>query len=76
MKLQDIWAPLGAVVVLGLAIYAALNPGATRLSPAALFFIALLLGIRYAARRQAQKRQQVAKEVPKHPLGLDESQRE
>ena len=72
MKLQDAWAPVGAVVVLALAIYAALNPGSSRLSPAALFVIALLLGVRYAARRQAQKRAQTLKEVPKHPLGLDE----
>ena len=72
MKFQDVWAPAGALIVLGLAIYAALNPGSTRLSPAALFVVALLLGVRYAIRRQAQRKGQVLKEVPKKPLGLDE----
>jgi uncharacterized membrane protein len=60
-----------AVVVLGLAAYEFLHPSAAfRIGPVPLLLLALLLVVRYLARRQAQKRQELLKSVPPRPLGL------
>ena len=75
MKIRDIFAPVGAVLALALAIVELLQPAGsrlTRLSPGILLVIAALMGARTALRRQAQKRQELLKEVPKRPLGLDD----
>jgi hypothetical protein len=70
VKTGDVIAALGALVALALAVFAWVRPG--RISPAALLVIAALLGLRYAARRQAHKREQMLKEVPRRPLGLSD----
>jgi hypothetical protein len=74
VKLGDVLAPLGALLALGLAIFELLAPAGwhvARVSPGALLVIAALLGVRYAARRQAQKRAEILKAVPNRPLGLE-----
>ena len=75
MKIRDIFAPVGAVLALALAIVELFQPAdarLTRLSPAILIVIAALMGARTALRRQAQKREEMLKAVPQRPLGLDE----
>lgn len=75
MKIRDIFAPVGAVLVLALAIVELFQPAdarLTRLSPWILIVIAALMGARTALRRQAQKREEMLKAVPQRPLGLDE----
>jgi hypothetical protein len=42
------------------------------LNPGIVFLLLGLLGARYAARRQARKRADLLKAVPKRPLGLDD----
>jgi hypothetical protein len=44
----------------------------SRLSRGWLIFIALLLAARWASQRQARKRAEILKEVPRRPLGLSE----
>jgi hypothetical protein len=64
-----------ALLVLGLAIFEYANPSRqNRIGPGTLLVISLLLGLRYVFVRQAQKRSDLAKEIPRRPLGLtDES---
>jgi len=66
---------VGAVLALGLALIELFQPPEsrmTRLSPAILFLIGALMGARTALRRQARKREELLKAVPRRPLGLDE----
>lgn len=75
MKLRDLFAPVGAVLALALAIVELFQPAdarITRLSPGILLVIAGLMGARTALRRQARKRGKLLNAVPKRPLGLDE----
>jgi len=60
------------LVALALAVIQWIHPfgGRSRLSPLIVLVILLLVGIRYAARQQAQKRSEVVKAVPKRPLGI------
>jgi hypothetical protein len=37
-----------------------------------LFLLAVLLGLRLAIRRQKIRREQMIKEVPRHPLGISD----
>jgi hypothetical protein len=74
VKIRDIFAPLGAVLALGLALVELFQPTEsrlTRLSPGILIVIAALMGARTALRRQARKREEMLKAVPQRPLGLD-----
>ena len=64
-----------AVVALSLALVQFINPAGprmSRISPGFLIVIALLLGARYAARRQARKREEILKAVRRRPLGLSD----
>jgi hypothetical protein len=75
MKLRDLFAPVGAVLALTLALielFQSPESRITRLSPGILFLIAALMGARTALRRQSRKREELLKSVPRHPLGLDE----
>ena len=75
MKIGDLTAIVGFVVTLGLGFFELTQPAETRrLSPLVLFTIAALFAARIAARRQARKREQILKEVPKRPLGLNRGQ--
>jgi hypothetical protein len=62
------------VIALTLAVAEFISFGArgSRLNPGVLVIIVLLLGARYAARRQAQKRSEILKAVPRRPLGLSD----
>jgi len=74
VKLRDLFAPIGAVLALALAIVELFQPAdsrITRLSPGILLVIAALMGARTALRRQARKREEMLKAVPRRPLGLD-----
>jgi hypothetical protein len=71
VKIGDITAIIGFAVTLALGFFELTQPAETRrLSPLILFTIAALFAARIAARRQARKREQIVKEVPKRPLGL------
>jgi len=63
-----------AAVALSLAVIEWIHPlGARpRISPLILVVILLLVGVRYAARQQAQKRAEIRKAVPDRPLGLSD----
>lgn len=63
-----------AVFVLSLGIVHLVHPlpGLYRISPLAFFIVGAVLGLRYAAHRQAGKREELLKAVPRRPLGLDE----
>lgn len=75
MRLRTNITLLLAILVACLAIFEFANPSRqSRLGPAPLLLIAVLLGVRYGVARQAQKRTQMAKHVSPRPLGLtDES---
>ena len=75
MRFRSQFALLMALLVLVLAIFEYAHPSRqNRIGPGTLLVIALLLGLRYVFVRQAQKRSDLAKEVPRRPLGLsDES---
>jgi hypothetical protein len=73
VKVRDITAIVGLAVTLALGFFELTQPAETRrLSPLILFTIAALFAARIAARRQARKREQILKEVPKRPLGLND----
>ena len=75
MKIRDVFAPVGAVLALVLAIvelFQSADSRLTRLSPGILIVIAALMGARTALRRQAQKREEILKAIPQRPLGLDD----
>ena len=73
MKVRDITAIVGFAVALALGFYELTQPADTRrLSPLILFTIAALFAARIALWRQARKREQILKEVPKSPLGLND----
>jgi hypothetical protein len=77
VKLRMSLTAVLAVTALGLAVVQFARPDGPRgyfSSFGLLMLIALLLGGRYAAQRQAQKRGEILKNVPRRPLGLsDES---
>jgi hypothetical protein len=69
---QTFTAVLG-VIFLILAVVRMIHPfgtGTFLFSPALLIVLALLLGGRYAAQREALKRAEILKKVPRRPLGL------
>jgi hypothetical protein len=73
VKIGDITAIVGFIVTLALGFFELTQPAETRrLSPLILFVVAALFAARIAARRQARKRSQILKEVPKRPLGLND----
>jgi uncharacterized membrane protein AbrB (regulator of aidB expression) len=65
---------IGLAVVLGvLALVQVVHPfgvGNLRISPIFLIVAAALLGARIAVRREARKREELLKNVPRRPLGL------
>jgi hypothetical protein len=65
---------LGAIA-LALAVIEWIHPfgGRSRISPGIVVVILLLVGVRYAARHQAQKRADILKAVPEQPLGLSDA---
>ena len=63
---------LVAAIALALAVIQWVHPFSARLSPMVLIVVALLLGARYAVRRQARKRSEILRAVPRRPLGLDD----
>ena len=75
MRFRTYFALVMALLVLGLAIFEYANPSRqNRIGPGTLLVISLLLGLRFVFMRQAEKRSNMAKEVPRRPLGLsDES---
>jgi hypothetical protein len=75
VRFRTQFALVMALLVLGLAIFEYATPSRqNRIGPGTLLVIALLLGLRYVFVRQAQKRSDLAKNVPPRPLGLsDES---
>jgi hypothetical protein len=75
MKLRVNMTAALAVVVLVLAFaqyVAPFGPRVFRISPGILIVIALLLAARYGAYRQAKKRDEILKAVPRRPLGLSD----
>jgi len=75
VRFRTQFALVMALLVLGLAIFEYANPSRqNRIGPGTLLVISLLLGLRFVFVRQAEKRSNMAKEVPRRPLGLsDES---
>jgi len=75
VRFRTYFALVMALLVLGLAIFEYANPSRqNRIGPGTLLVISLLLGLRFVFVRQAEKRSNMAKEVPRRPLGLsDES---
>ncbi len=65
MKLRESLTLVLGVTALILAIVFHLRIGF-------LIVIALLLGLRYATILQKRKRQEILREVPRHPLGLSD----
>jgi hypothetical protein len=63
-----------ATIALSLAVIEWIHPfgGRPRISPGIVIVILLLVGVRYAARQQAQKREEIVKDVPARPLGLSD----
>ena len=79
MKVRLNLTTILAAVALSLAVIEWIHPfgGRPRLSPSIVVVILLLVGVRYAARQQAQKREEIMKAVPDRPLGLsDDAARE
>jgi hypothetical protein len=74
VKLRLNFTLLLGVVALTLAVIQWIHPfgGQPRISPVIIVVILLLVGARYAARQQTQKRAELMKEVPERPLGLSE----
>jgi hypothetical protein len=75
VKLREVFAPIGAILALALAIIELFQPAdsrLTRVGPGIWLVIAALMGARTALRLQRGKREQILKEVPKRPLGLDD----
>lgn len=73
MKIGDITAIVGFVVTLALGFFELTRPADTRRLPLPIVFVvAALFAARLALRRQARKRAQILKEVPKRPLGLND----
>ncbi len=75
MKLRVSLTGALVFIALSLAVVQFINPFGARMprvSPGFLILIALLLAARYAARRQAQKRAEILKAVPRRPLGLSD----
>jgi hypothetical protein len=71
VKIGDITAIIGFVATLALSFFELTRPAETRRLPLPiLFVVAALFAARLAVRRQARKREQILKEVPKRPLGL------
>ncbi len=74
MKLRLNLTIILAAVALLLAVIEWIHPfgGRPRISPSIVVVILLLVGVRYAARQQAQKRAEIMKAVPDRPLGLSD----
>jgi hypothetical protein len=66
-----------AIVLLIVGVLQWVRPfSAAPINPLLIILAAVLLGARYLAVRQRQKRAEILKQVPKHPLGLSENDRE
>ena len=61
-----------AAAAICLAIAQAIHPFGRRIPPALLIVVALLLGLRWAMRRQSRVWRDKLKEVPRHPLGISD----
>ena len=63
-----------AVIAISLGLIQLFNPlpAMSGISPQAFFLVGALFGLRYAVRRESQKREEILKSVPRRPLGLDE----
>jgi hypothetical protein len=61
-----------AAVAICLAIVQAIRPFGARVPPGLLIVIALLLGLRWAMRRQTRVLRDKLKQVPQHPLGISD----
>ncbi|MBV8846658.1 MAG: hypothetical protein JO307_27950 [Bryobacterales bacterium] len=75
MKLREVFAPIGAILALALAIIEFFQPAdarLTRVGPGIWLVIAALMAARTALRIQQRNRRETVKQVPKHPLGLDD----
>jgi hypothetical protein len=64
-------AGVAAAIVLALAGYEYFSKHEYRIGPGTLALIGLLLAARYIVQLQIRKRNRLAQEVPKRPLGLD-----
>jgi len=77
VKLREVFAPIGAILALALAIVEFFQPAGaqlTRVGPGIWLLVAALMAARTALRIQQRHRGEVAKQVPKHPLGLDDKE--
>jgi len=77
VKLREAFAPIGAILALALAIIEFFQPAdarLTRVGPGIWLIIAALMAARTALRIQQGHRGESVKEVPKHPLGLDDNE--
>lgn len=73
MKRRQTFTAVLAVIALILAVVRMIHPFGDRaslVSPGLLILLAVLLGGRYLAQREAQKRAEILKKVPRRPLGL------
>lgn len=71
VKLRSNLTVVLTVVALALVIYQMVQ---RHLSPWYLIVLLLLFAGRYFARQPVRKREQILKEVPRHPLGLSEDE--
>ena len=63
------------VIALAIAIAEFVGPAGLRgihISPTILIIVVLLIAARYGMRRQAKKREEILKSVPRRPLGLSD----
>jgi drug/metabolite transporter (DMT)-like permease len=66
-----------AIVLLFVGVLQLVRPfSAAPINPVLIIIAAVLLVARYLALRQRQKRAEILKRVPKHPLGISENGRE
>jgi hypothetical protein len=61
-----------AVLALLLAVVQIVHPFGFNIHPWMLIVVALLLGLRHVMRRQKMNREALLKEVPPHPLGIED----
>jgi hypothetical protein len=72
VKFNDNLLLVLAAVALALAIVQEVHPIGFRIQPGVMIVVALLLTLRWALRRQRQKRADILKDVPRRPLGLSD----
>jgi len=68
------YLPLGlAVIALLVAVAQSIHPFGFRVHPVLLLLVAGLLLLRHLMRGQRKRREELLKDVPPHPLGLDKN---